>query len=99
MDSNHALSEIGQSAKRIHFFFVGVWALTCVSISAFPNSSKCSTRYGIFSIEHLDFDTGGSDAFGLLLNETIRKLLDVRSMAFDSVYRKVPICQYDVLNI
>ena len=50
-------------------------------------------------MEHLDFDTGGSDAFGLLLNETIRKLLDVRSMAFDSVYRKLPICQYDVLNI
>lgn len=25
-------------------------------------------------MEHLDFDTGGSDAFGLLLNETIRKI-------------------------
>ena len=85
--------------RRIRFFFVGVRALTCVSISAFPNSSKCSTRYGIFSIEHLDFDTVGSDAFGLLLNETITNVLDTRFKAFDSVYRTVPICQYDALNI
>ena len=45
-------------------------------------------------MEHLDFDTGGSDAFGLLLNETIRKIA-----VSDSVYQKGHIFLYEVLNI
>ena len=49
-------------------------------------------------MEHLDFDTGGSDAFGLLLNETF-KLHRARFTTWDSVYRKGHIFLYKALNV
>ena len=50
-------------------------------------------------MEHLDFDTGGSDAFGLLLNETIRKFQPARFVASYSVYQKGHLLIYEALNI
>ena len=50
-------------------------------------------------MEHLDFDTGGSDAFGLLLNETIRQLHRGQFTTWDSVYQKGLIFLYEAINI